>query len=203
MPNQDIQTRQMSANQFTNVKDIVGNVLLSKDGYVFAYIRIPSINIDLLPLMEKKAKATNQAASFKDNRSGFAYCSYPREIDLDVYKNDIKNRYRSEMDNRGRQKILQIMLMEATELSTNGENYDHQHFIKIWQKIGNNKTDAEHLVKTRIEEMKVRYESIGVPAEILKDADIVKMCNMYANSLQAPYDVDNTQYVYETITTLK
>lgn len=197
-----IQQRQISANQFTNVKDVKDNVLFSKDGYVFAYLRIPFFNIDLLPRTEKKAKANNLAASFKDNKSGFAYCSYPREIDLDVYKNDIKNRYRSEMDNRGRQKILQILLMEATELSTNGENYDHQHFIKIWQKIGSSKEDAEHLVRTRIVEMKVRYNNIGVAAEVLKDAEIIKMCNMYANSLQAPYDVDNAQYVYETIATI-
>lgn len=197
------QTRKLTANEFTNVKDVEGIFLYTKDGYVMSYLRIPFLNIDLLPKAEKKAKAKVLASSFSSDRFDFAYCSYPREIDLDIYKNDIKQRYRSEMDNRGRQKLLQIMLAEATDLATNGENYEHQHFIKIWRREKGNKEETKQILRTRIEDMKIRYNNIGVAATILQEQDIVKMCNLYGNSLQAPYEVSTEQYVYEAITTIK
>lgn len=200
---EQIQSRKQTANEFTNVKDIEGIYLYSRDGYIFCYLRIPFFNIDLVPRAEKRAKAKALAAAFSADKFDFAYCSYPREIDLDVYKNDIKKRYRNEMDNRGRQKLLQIMLAEATELATNGENYEHQHFIKIWKKVGSNKEDDKQVMKSRIEDMKIRYNNIGVSATVLQEAEIVKMCNLYGNSLQAPYEVNQNQYVFETITTIK
>lgn len=200
---EQIQTRKETANEFTNVKDVNGIYLFSKDGYAFCYLRIPFFNIDLLPRAEKKAKAKALAASFASDRHDFAYCSYPREIDLDTYKNDIKQRYRSEMDNRGRQKLLQIMLAESTELATNGENYEHQHFIKIWRRVGSNKEETKQILRGRIEDMKMRYNNIGVSATILQEPEIIKMCNLYGNSLQAPYEVSTEQYVYEAITTIK
>lgn len=200
---EQIQTRKQTANEFTNVKDIEGIYLYSRDGYIFCYLRIPFFNIDLVPRQEKKAKAKALAAASSADKYDFAYCSYPREIDLDVYKNDIKKRYRNELDNRGRQKLLQIMLAEATELATNGENYEHQHFIKIWKKLGSNKEDDKQVLKSRIEDMKIRYNNIGVAASVLQEAEIVKMCNLYGNSLQAPYDVSPGQYVYESITSIK
>lgn len=107
------------------------------------------------------------------------------------------------MDNRGRQKLLQIMLAEATDLATNGENYEHQHFIKIWRREKGNKEETKQILRTRIEDMKIRYNNIGVAATILQEQDIVKMCNLYGNSLQAPYEVSTEQYVYEAITTIK
>lgn len=200
---EQIQTREKTANEFTNVKDIKGIFLYTRDNYIFCYLRIPFFNIDLVPRAEKKAKAKALAAASAADKYDFAYCSYPREIDLDVYKNDIKKRYRNEMDNRGRQKLLQIMLVEATDLATNGENYEHQHFIKIWKKIGSNKEDDKQVMKSRIEELKIRYNSIGVAATVLQEPEIVKMCNLYGNSLQAPYEANTNQYVYETITNIK
>ena len=200
---EQLQTRTQTANEFTNVKNVEGIYLYTKDGYIFCYLRVPFFNIDLLPRPEKKAKAKSLAASFASDRYDFAYCSYPREIDLDVYKNDIKRRYRNEMDNRGKQKLLQIMLSEATELATNGENYEHQHFIKIWVKVGNDREDSKQIIKGRIEDMKIRYNNIGISATILQENDIIKMCNLYGNSLQAPYEVSTSQYVYETITNIK
>lgn len=38
--------RKMTANEFTNVKDIKKIYLYTKDGYVFCYLRIYSFNLD-------------------------------------------------------------------------------------------------------------------------------------------------------------
>lgn len=200
---QTIQSRDKTANEFTNVKDIKKIYLYSKDGYIFSYLRIHFLNLDLLPTEEKKSKAAALAASFESDRKDFVYTAYPREIDLDKYKNEIKQRYREEDHNLGKKHILQEMLLEATDLATNGENYEHQHFIKIWKKVSTNKQDAEVEVKNRIEEMKSRYTNIGITAEILQAQDIIKMCNLYGNGLQASYEVTNNNFVYESITQLK
>lgn len=196
----DVKT--VTANELINVKDVRGHFLYTKDGYIFAYINIPSFNTDLLSKDEKKGKAANLAASFEGDRKPFTYFSYPREVDLDRYKQDIKNYYMGESD-LGRKRILQIMLQEAAELATNGENFEHQHYIRIWEKIGTDQREAEKDLLQRAEEFKTRYQNIGVNARILLYEDIIKLCNLFANPIQSPFDNKPDNSYYEPVLTIK
>lgn len=175
------------ANELTNVKDVRKGILYSRDGYIYMYIHIGFINIDLLPREEKKAKCKNISAAYDGDKKDFAYMTYPREIDLDQYKNDLKNRYTQEMGNIGRKHILRELLMEATDLATSGENYEHQHYLKCWMALADS-SDAESELRQRMNDWKARYQMIGVPAEILDDKEILKMCNLYGNGIQASFD---------------
>jgi len=171
--------------------------LYTKSGYIFCYILVPQFSMDLLPDAEKDAKTRNIASGLKSDRHQFAYQTFPREIDLDDYKNDLKERYRNELTSMGMRYILSEMIKEAVELASNGENYEHQHYIKIWQRVGRDRIESEKALKQRAEDFKILYQSIGVNAEILKEHAILKMCNLFGNSVQAPYeDIEN--YLYET-----
>lgn len=192
----------MTANEFTNVKDIKKNFLYTRDGYVMCFLKISFYNIDLLSKEEKRSKTAALAASFEGDRKDFAYFTYPREIDLDVYKSDLKDKYNAEMTSLGRRHLLAELIVEATELATNGENYEHQHFIKLWKRIAGGRQDAESELQTRAEEFKARYESTGIPVEILKESDILKMCNLFGNSLQAAFEIVDAN-TYETIPKIK
>lgn len=194
----------MTANEFVNVKDIKGGFLYTKDRYVFGYIRIHTYNLDLLSLEERRSKTQVLSSSFGSNRKPFVYMSFPREIDLDIYKNDLKRRHGGEMTDVGRRHILQEMIYEAVELATSGENYEHQHFIKIWEKLGTDGKEAESTLRTRLEEMRGNYEAVGIHAEILsREPDVIKLCNLYSNAIQAPYDRIGKNSRYEPLTMMR
>jgi len=182
---------QETANEFTNVKNIKGKYLYTRDGYVYGYILIHHYNLDLLGEADKDEKTTLLARSFP--KKDFVYQCFPREIDLDSYKNYLKQCYQSELDSIGRRNLLSEMIMEAVELSTSGENFEHQHFIKIWQEAGKSVENAESEISERLNSIKECYEEAGIRTEILEYEQIIKLCNLFGNSDQISYiHVDNT-----------
>ena len=190
----------LTANEFTNFQDVKGMFLYTKDGYLMSYLHIPFLNIDLMSKEEKTQRTQRMAASFDGDRKDFVYFTFPREIDLDLYKQQLKKRYNDEMASTGRKHILQEMILESIELATNGENYEHQHFVKLWKKIGVDKGEAENELRNRTEEFKARYRENGIPAEIIKDQEILKMCTLFSNAMQAPYEtIDQASLIESTL----
>lgn len=189
--------QEITANELTNVRDIRGNFLYSKDNYMFAYLKIYFFNLELLGGDEKKVLTQKLSLSFEGDRNDFDYLTLPREIDLDDYKRFLKTHYQ-EQDSLGKRKILSIMIQEAAELSTSGENYEHQHFIKLWAKIGNNLRDTQKDLVSRLEDFRTRYEGAGIHCEILDEKEIIKLCNLFGNSQQVAY-MTNESMVYTAI----
>ena len=188
--------QEMTANELVNVKDIKGSFLYTKDGYVFGYLQIYPYNLDLVSMEERRAKTNAQSMSFDGDRKDFVYQTFPREIDLDRYKDHLKRQYQSEIESVGRRRLLAEMLLEAIALSSSGENYEHQHYIKLWKKVGSQAGDAEGELKERLEEFRERYGMIGIHAEILGYEQIIKLCNLFGNSGQISNEIvdDNPYY---------
>lgn len=178
-----------TANDLTNVRDIKDIYLYTKNGYILCYLKVHKYNIDLLSREEKAAKTSMLARSFESDKKDFAYFSLPRELDLDHYKRHIKELRSSCINDYGRKRILNELLLQAVELETNGENYDHQHYIKIWRFIEGDIKEVERSLRTRIRDFKEFFDMSGIKTEILTMNEIIKMCNLYGNARQAPFDV--------------
>lgn len=189
----------MTANEFTGVKDIRGCFLYRTDGYIMSYLRVYFLNLDLLSEADRHAKTEVLTCSFESEKKNFVYEAYPREIDLDKYKNELKDRYKEELNHIGKRHILTIMLNEAIELASNGENFEHVHFIKLWTSPGRNRLDSEKELKDRLSDFQKRYAAVGVRTEILGEQEIIKMCALYGNAVQAVYDVPVNNLIYEQI----
>ena len=158
------------------------------------YLRVFPFNLNLKSKPERQGITKNLVAEFQGDNKDFMYFSLPREIDLDKYKNLLKKKHQDEM-NIGKRHILAEMMVECAMLSTSGENYEHQHFIKIWKK-GKDKTSVENDLKERLKDIQTWYRNVGIETSILSGADIVKLCNLFGNSLQASFESvsDNTMY---------
>lgn len=74
----------------------------------------------------------------------------------------------------------------------------HQHFIKIWKK-NHNKAAAEDDLKDRIEDFRARYQAAGIQCEVLQEQEIVKLCNLYGNSLQASFENVDESTLYTPV----
>lgn len=178
------------------VTDIKGMYLYRKDGYVLSYLRVYPFNLELKERGERKAITSNLVSGFLSDRRDFMYQSFPREVDLDEYKETLKGHYQNN-PNTGKRKILEIMLRESRKLITNGENFEHQHFLKIWRKESTVKK-AEESLKERIFDIKNSYEAVGIRCDILRDEEIIKLCNLYSNNQQSAYEIID-DYEYEHI----
>lgn len=200
---QDVNKRELTANQFTNVKDIKGNFLYTKDDYLFGYLRVYSYNLDLLARDERRIRTQNLSLSFDGDRKEFGYCALPRELDLDDYKNYLKKQYQEELSNYGKRQILAVMIREAADLSSSGENYEHHHFFKLWSQLDKNPNDTKKELYTRLEEFKQRYASAGIDTEILGETDIFKLCNLFTNSQQVSFMTAADNPIFTPIPMLK
>ena len=192
-------TTRITANEFMGVKDIRGCYLYRTDGYIMAYLRVYFLNLDLLSDEDRRAKTDVLTHAFESERKNFVYEAYPREIDLDKYKNELKNRYKEELNHIGKRHVLTMMLNEAIELASNGENFEHVHFIKLWSDGKRNRLDSEKELKDRLADFQKRYADVGVRTEILNEQEIIKICSLYGNAVQAVYDVPVSNRLYEQI----
>lgn len=198
----ELTPRQKKANDIVNVRDIDENFLYTReDGYLIGYLRIGNLNIELLSTEELEIKTQRLAMSFEGDRKNFDYFTLPSQVNLDPNKDFLK-RIHQETEDIGRRKGINLMLQEMTRLSTSGENFEHQHFIKLWCKIGTNIKDTQNELRVRLNEFKERYVQAGIPCEILKDREIIKMCNLFSNPQQAPFTGGNISR-YENFTIIK
>lgn len=170
---------------FVDVADVKGIYLYRKDGYIITYLRLYFFNLELINTMERKALTDNLTAQFRSDGKDFTYSSLPRELDMDKYKQLLKEKYQNQRD-LGKRRLLNIMMNQSLRLIMSGENYEHQHFVRIWE-LGTLSTrkSVEEKLGERIKEFEIRYKSVGIDCEILQEPDIVKLCNLYGNGLHA------------------
>lgn len=191
--------RKSTVRDFLDAVDIRGQFLYRRDGYILTYLRIYSFNLELLSRDARKGKTDSLTATFKDDRKDFDYFSLPREIDMDKYKINLKKQYQQEVD-IGKRRLINMMMEQCAGLIMNGENYEHQHFIRIWQ-LGSSATKAkvEESLATRIKEFETRYKNVGIECEILQESEIVKLCNLFGNSIHASHEVVDPSTLYSPI----
>ena len=192
--------QQKTANSIVNVMDIDENFLYTKDGYLIGFLRLGNINIELLSMDELNIMTQRLAMSFEEDRQDFDYFTIQSQVNLDPNKDFLKEKHQ-ETDDIGKRKGINLMLQEMTRLSTSGENFEHQHYIKVWKKIGTNVKDTQNDLRVRLGEFRERHTQAGIPCMILKDKDIIKMCILFGNPQQAPF-IGSTISRYENITIL-
>ena len=197
----ELTRQEETANDLVNVRDIKDIFLYTKNNYIIAYLSLSNINIDLLSEDELEILTQRQAMSFEGDRDNFDYFSLPSQVNLDPTKEYYKQKHQ-ETDDLGKRKGLNLMLQEVTYLSSNGENFEHRHYIKIWKMIGSNLKDTQKELNIRINEFRERYMDAGIICEILRENEIIKMCNLFGNPQQAPY-VGGGSNFYETIIQIK
>lgn len=182
---------EMTANEFVDVSDIKDIFLYTKSGYIFCYLRVYPFNLELLSDADKEALTNRIAAEFDGDRKNFVYGSYPRELDLDSYKNYLKQKRTECLEYLGRKNIIDCLLQQAVDLSSNHENFEHQHFFKIWDALGSGsrKASVEAELRERINALFHIYDSAQIQCEVMREKEIIKLCNLFGNRRSANYDI--------------
>jgi hypothetical protein len=184
----------VTANDFVDVRDISRNLLITKSGYKIGFLRLFPINIDLLSNREKESLTDTITGEFKSEKNPFIIYSIPRTIDMDAYLSFLGDCYDREITNAKRKMLLNIMINEANEKALSGKNCEHQFYIKVWEKA--DIKDCDKRIEERLYDLSNRFNSINNANRRIDDIEIIKLCNLFANSSTASFESFSEEDIY-------
>ncbi len=166
-----------TAQAFTNIRDIRNQFLYTLDGFIFLYIRIEPIAIDLLNPGEKKVIADNMTAEMSRETAGYSFHAFDRAIDIKpiiVSYRDIRER----ADRSICAKILDEEMTFLGGLAQGGGISEKQFLFAVWQKYSQG---CEVQLMKRAEDFLKHLEVGKLHCNIMGEADIRQMCMFYFN----------------------
>jgi len=193
--------RNLTANDFVNVKDIDGSIVHSKDNKLFAYIKINPLSLELLSEEEQKLRGRQFTAEFSaiSRRYKFFFLSRPVDVSfmLDNY-----SRIEAEANNPIRKKLLRNKKMEVNQFAISGEVLEHNFFLVLWMQ--NRKDAQKELLKLAVEVIG-RFKACRMEVSLCNENEIIKMFNLFANPNYAHLeDADINEYIpFVTVSELR
>jgi len=167
----------VSAQDFINMRDIVGHVLYTKDDYCMSYIRLQPPMSSLWSRRDKRMRTNTLTAEASKNQKPWKLTAVSRPMDITQLVNQYQQ-LRDETENPVRKKILKQEMSNLQSKVGGGEAVERQFYIQIWAP---NKEHVEEELLERARQVAAVYESIGVVCQVLKKPDIIRFCNLVHN----------------------
>ena len=179
-----VDPKTQTANQFVNVTDISGNMLYTKDGFIFSYIKLTPISVDLLSPTEKKLLINNLTSELSSENKPFQFFAISQAVDMTKLLgklNDVKD---GVVDDNTRNKLIYNEMNQITSLALSGDIIERQFFVIIWERQSE---DSEHILRRRANDLTYKFQSCGITADILDTQKIYQLLKLFAH----PYSKDN------------
>lgn len=150
-----------TANEFVNVKDIKDRFLYTRDGQIIMYIKINPISIDLFSEREKKQLNKTLTAELSSEQKPFKFLAVSRPVDISPLINEYTQIILSTSDQKQKDLLRNEMLVMS--------NYALSGDV------------VERDLSKRCYEFVSKFESGSIGCEILKEQEIVRLCNLVNN----------------------
>lgn len=183
-----IDKEQKTANDFVNVKDIKDRFLYTRDGQIVMYIKINPISIDLLSEREKKQLCKTLTAELSSEQKPFKFLAVSRPVDISPLINEYTQIILSTSDQKQKDLLRNEMLV-MSNYALSGDVVERQFYIMLWEKY---EEGIERDMTRRCYEFVSKFESGNIRCEILKEQDIVRLCNLVNNPAYA--NIEDTEF---------
>ncbi len=183
-----IDKEQKTANDFVNVKDIKDRFLYTRDGQIVMYVKINPISIDLLSEREKKQLCKTLTAELSSEQKPFKFLAVSRPVDISPLINEYTQIISSTSDQKQKDLLRNEMLV-MSNYALSGDVVERQFYIMLWEKY---EDDIERDMTRRCYEFVSKFESGNIRCEILKEQDIVRLCNLVNNPAYA--NIEDTEF---------
>lgn len=183
-----INKEQKTANEFVNVKDIKDRFLYTMDGQIIMYIKINPISIDLLSEREKNQLCKTLTAELSSEYKPFKFLAVSRPVDISPLINEYTQIISSTSDQKQKDLLRNEMLV-MSNYALSGDVVERQFYIMIWERY---EDGIERDITRRCYEFVSKFESGNIRCEILKEQDIVRICNLVNNPAYA--NVEDTEF---------
>jgi len=182
--NKDEQT----ANEFVNVKDIKDRFLYTRDGQIIMYIKINPISIDLFSEREKKQLNKTLTAEISSEQKPFKFLAVSRPVDISPLINEYTQIIASTSDQKQKD-LLRNEMMVMSNYALSGDVVERQFYIMLWEEY---EEGVERDLSKRCYEFISKFESGSIRCEILKEQDIVRLCNLINNPAYS--NIEDTEF---------
>jgi predicted MPP superfamily phosphohydrolase len=172
-----ISEKQKTAQEFVNVKDIHDNFLYTRDGQIIAYIKIHPISIDLFSDSEKEQISKVLTAELSSVQKPFKFLAVSRPVDITPLVNEYQSLL-SETTDQKQKELLRNEIMEISNFATSGEVIERNFFIMLWSRY---REGIESDLIKECKEMIQKFESVNISSDIIKEQEIVRLCNLINN----------------------
>ncbi len=173
-----------SANEFVNVKDIKNGILYTKDSYVFAYIRVQPIALELISENEKKILARQLSVELSTEQKPFKNLSISRPVNISGLIDDLTEAYML-AETPQQKEILKEEINTINEFALSGDVVERQYYYIIWEKYYDG---VEEDIKRRAMEFCNKLSAVQRDVSVLNDSEIVQLCNLFANPGYSHYE---------------
>ncbi|BCN29543.1 hypothetical protein [Anaeromicropila herbilytica] len=182
-----------TAQDFVNVKDIKDIFLYTRDHHLISYIKVHAISFDLLTRGEQKALARRLTEEFSeilvDNFNPFNFLAVSRPVDITPLITEYSELL-SSTSNTIQKEILRNEIKIISDFSLSGEVVQREFYYKIWEKENEY---AETELRKRVQDLANRIDSAGIICEVLKESEIIKLCNLVNNPAFAAIEDTNVE----------
>jgi hypothetical protein len=177
-----------TAQQFVNVRDIRDHFLYTQTNWIFAYLRIFPVSLDLLSLSEKRLLIRKLTAELSSIRFPFKFIAVSRPVDISPLIHDLSSLL-SSADTTQKELLRQEML-EMNILAQSGEIVERQFYLTIWQR---NEHSGERDLLEKAKRLAQHFEDSGIQVHLLKQQEIVQLCNLVNNPAYTHLEVTDPE----------
>lgn len=167
---------QKTAQEFVNAKDLGEHCLYTIDGYIFAYIRIEGLCLELYSRQEQKHLCRELSASLSTIKRPYKSEAVSRPVDISAPLTEYEELYNAASG--GRKKLLKSDMNTLAEMVISGESLERQHYIAIWDTV--QRSDERTIVQAA-QDIAKKYKDCGIHAELLDRKGMVQLCNLVNN----------------------
>lgn len=180
---------QETAQKFTNVRNIQNNFLYTNDDYAIGYIKILPVSVGLFSHREKQTLVKQLTSEMSGEKEPFYFLAISRPVDMqplleyyDILRNQVTDPYRRELLRKEMENLSDFIFGE--------EIVERQFFFYISMKLTE---DVEKDLKKRVHDFAEHFETVGIKTEILKNSDIIRLCNLVNNPAVISLEDEDTK----------
>jgi len=166
----DTQLPEVTASEFTNVRDICGNFLYTLDGQILCYLKVTPVSIDLYSKSEKKGMIRTLTADLSAMNFPFKFIAVSRPVDISPLLSELNSLLMSP-DNVQRE-LLKREMVEMANFAMSGEVIQRQFYIVLWDK---DIDGAERELLQRAKQFAENFNGSRIPCEIIGQQEIVRL----------------------------
>ncbi len=177
-----------TANEFTNVRDIQGNLLYTLDGMALCYLKITPISIELYSKNEIQALARSLTAELSGNQEEFQLLAISRPVDISPLLAEL-TALLPDAD-RKQKELLRHEISEMNAYAISGEIVERQFYVVLWAEAGE---DSERELIASAKRFAHNFTNCGIGCDLLPQQEIVRLCNLINNPAYTHMEDSDTE----------
>jgi len=179
--------KNLTANEFINVRDIDGCVVHTKDNKLFAYIKIKPFSLELLSEEEQRLRGKQYTAEFSAITKQYKFFSLSRPVNVSFILDNLAAK-NAEAYNMKRKELIRNEIAEVNHYAMSGDILEHNFFIVLW--VNNKQNAQKELLKLAADVME-RFKACKTEVSLCSESDIIMLFNLFANPNYAHLEDDD------------